>query len=80
MAKLAPGGSAQQVLQFFTTPPSGPPPYQSVGGFQAIDANGSGWLTLDLAAGEYAFYCAIPDPTNGKRHLEEGMLKQVSIR
>jgi uncharacterized cupredoxin-like copper-binding protein len=80
VGKLGAGRTANDVLTFFTTPPSGPPPFQSVGGFQGIDANGSGWLTLDLTAGDYAFYCAIPDPTNGKRHLEEGMLKQVTVR
>jgi uncharacterized cupredoxin-like copper-binding protein len=81
VAKLAAGGSAADVTKFFTTiPPSGPPPYQSFGGFQGIDANGSGSLTLNLPAGDYAFYCAIPDPTNGLRHLQEGMLKQVTVR
>jgi uncharacterized cupredoxin-like copper-binding protein len=80
VARLRSGGSVTDILQFFTTPPAGPPPYQSVGGFQSIDQNGSGFLTLNLPAGDYAFYCAIPDPTNGKRHLEEGMLKQVTVR
>jgi len=80
VARLSQGGSAQDVLRLFTTPPAGPPPYQSVGGFQGIDAGGSGFLTLSLTAGDYAFYCAIPDLNTGKRHLEEGMLKQVSIR
>jgi hypothetical protein len=80
VAKLAAGGSANDILNFFSTPtPSGPPTFQSVGGFQGVDANGSGSLTLNLPAGQYAFYCAIPDPTNGKRHLQEGMLKQVTI-
>jgi uncharacterized cupredoxin-like copper-binding protein len=80
VAKLAAGGSANDVLNFFSTPtPSGPPTFQSVGGFQGVDAGLSGSLTLNLPAGQYAFYCAIPDPTNGKRHLQEGMLKQVTI-
>jgi uncharacterized cupredoxin-like copper-binding protein len=59
--------------------PSGPPSFQSIGGFQGIDPNVGGTLTLNLAAGDYAFYCAIPDPNTGKRHLQEGMLKQVSV-
>ena len=80
VAKLAAGGSANDVLNFFATPtPSGPPTFQSVGGFQGIDPNGNGTLTLNLSAGQYAFYCAIPDPTTGKRHLQEGMLKQVTV-
>jgi uncharacterized cupredoxin-like copper-binding protein len=80
VAKLASGGSANDVLNFFAaTVPSGPPSFQSVGGFQGVDANGAGTLSLNLTPGQYAFYCAIPDPTNGKRHLQEGMLKQVTI-
>jgi len=80
VAKLASGGSANDVLNFFASPtPSGPPTFQSVGGFQGVDANGGGSLTLNLAPGQYAFYCAIPDPNNGQRHLQEGMLKQVTI-
>jgi uncharacterized cupredoxin-like copper-binding protein len=80
VAKLAAGGSANDVLNFFASAtPSGPPSFQSVGGFQGVDPNGSGTLTLNLPAGQYAFYCAIPDPTNGKRHLQEGMLKQITV-
>jgi hypothetical protein len=81
VARLTPAGTPNDILNFFATPvPAGPPTFQSVGGFQGIDPNGSGTLTLNLPAGNYAFYCAIPDPTNGQRHLQEGMLKQVTIR
>jgi hypothetical protein len=81
VAKLPAGGGTDDVLKFFaTTPPTGPPTFQSIGGFQGISPNESGLLTLNLPGGDYAFYCAIPDPNTGKRHLEEGMLKQVTIR
>jgi uncharacterized cupredoxin-like copper-binding protein len=81
VAKLASGGSANDILTFFSTPtPSGPPTFQSVGGFQGVDPNLGGSLTLNLTPGQYAFYCAIPDPSNGQRHLQEGMLKQVTIQ
>jgi hypothetical protein len=80
VARLGAGKTIDDILSFFSTPPSGPPAFQSVGGFQGVDANGSGWLTLDLPAGDYGFYCAIPDPNTGKRHLEEGMLKHITVR
>ncbi len=80
VARLNAGGTTNDILSFFASPPSGPPLFRTVGGFQGIDANGGGWLTLDLPAGDYGFYCAIPDPSSGKRHLEEGMLKQVTVR
>jgi uncharacterized cupredoxin-like copper-binding protein len=81
VARLATGGSTQDILNFFSTPvPSGSPNYQSVGGFQGIDPNANGTLSLNLSPGTYAFYCSIPDPSNGLRHLQEGMLKEVTIR
>jgi hypothetical protein len=80
VAKLPSGGSSDDIMKFFSVPPAGPPTFQSVGGFQGIDANNGGFLSLDLTPGQYAFYCAIPDPTNGLRHLQEGMLKQVTIQ
>jgi uncharacterized cupredoxin-like copper-binding protein len=80
VAKLAAGGSADDILKFFTTAPPPRPTFQSVGGMQGLSPNANGFLTLNLQAGDYAFYCAIPDPNSGQRHLQEGMLKQVTIR
>jgi hypothetical protein len=81
VAKLAAGGSTNDVLTFFTTlPPTGKPNFQSLGGLQGLSPNANGFLTLNLQPGDYAFYCNIPDPNTGQRHLQEGMLKQVTIR
>jgi hypothetical protein len=55
VARLGAGKTTNDILSFFSAPPAGPPAFQSVGGFQGIDANGSGWLTLDLSAGDYGF-------------------------
>ena len=81
VAKLAAGGSTNDILNFFTTvPPAGRPTFQSVGGMQGLSPNANGFLTLNLQPGDYAFYCTLPDPNTGQRHLQQGMLKQVTIR
>jgi hypothetical protein len=81
VARLAAGGSTNDILNFFATvPPTGRPTFQSVGGFQALSPDAIGFVSLNLSAGDYAFYCTVPDPNTGQQHLQQGMLKQVTIR
>ena len=81
VARLEHGKTADDLVTFMTsTPPPGPQPYRSVGGFQSADAGFGGWATLDLTAGDYVFFCNLPDARTGKRHFEEGMLHQVAVR
>lgn len=80
VARLAAGGGPDDIVKFFTTVPPPRPTFQSVGGMQGLSPNSNGFLTLNLQAGDYAFYCTIPDPNSAQRHLQEGMLKQISIR
>lgn len=63
---LAPGGS-------------GPPPYTSLGGMQALSAGNSGWVTLDLQPATYVAICFIPDPASSKTHAELGMVAQFTV-
>ncbi len=70
MMTAPPGGDA----------PSGPPPFEDVGGLQAISPNGAGWATLDLTAGEYALICFVPSPANqGAPHVALGMLGSFTV-
>lgn len=80
VARLDVGATPADIVSFFSGPRSGPPRYTSLGGLQGIAPNADAFVALDLAAGDYAFYCAIPDPTNGLQHLREGMIKQVTVR
>ncbi|GAC1316913.1 MAG: hypothetical protein NVSMB2_10130 [Chloroflexota bacterium] len=80
VARLANGGTTDDVVNAFGGPPTGSTQYVNVGGLQGVGQNGSGFVSLDLSAGEYAFYCAIPDPTTGLPHLREGMIKHVTLR
>jgi hypothetical protein len=81
IARLNPGATPQTAQQYWATePPSGPPPYITLGGFQGIAPNDGGWVTVDLPPGEYAALCVIPDPASGKRHIELGMITPFSVR
>jgi hypothetical protein len=59
--------------------PEGPPPFDSAGGFQAIDAGGIGWVKMDLTPGGYVALCFVPDPASGKPHVELGMLSPFMV-
>jgi len=80
VAKLPGGGSTDDILKVYTTLPPPPRTFQSLGGMQGLSPNTNGFLALNLQAGDYAFYCTMPDPNTGQRHLQEGMLKQITIR
>lgn len=57
----------------------GPPPAIPVGGVAVLDPGGAATFTTDLAAGDYAFICFVPDAKDGKLHVEHGMAKQFRI-
>ena len=38
------------------------------------------WLPIDLKAGTYAAVCFVTDPSNGKPHAMEGMLKVFTVK
>lgn len=84
--RLAEGATVDDVLALFASegeePPTGPPPFSSVGGLNAILPGASGAVNLDLEPGEYVFVCFIPSvlPDNeGAPHAALGMVKQVTL-
>jgi hypothetical protein len=58
----------------------GPPPASAVGGFAGIPKTGSGYFTVDLTPGAYAFICFAPDVKDGKTHLDHGMVKEFTVQ
>lgn len=77
--KLAPGKTMDDVGAFFQAP-SGPPPFESVGGMQALQAGESGWAVVDFQPGNYVALCAVPDPASGKAHAELGMITPFTVK
>ena len=79
MAALAPGKNAQDVVTFFSGPPSGPPPITGFPGLvSSLPPGGQGTRTLDLAPGSYVMFCLVPD-TDGTPHAAKGMLEQITV-
>lgn len=80
LIKLNVGKSMADVLAFMETP-AGPPPFSNAGGFQAVDPGKSGYVTLDLTAGEYVAICHVPSPKHeGKAHELLGMVQAFTVQ
>ncbi|OGF55087.1 MAG: hypothetical protein A2Z21_04705 [Candidatus Fraserbacteria bacterium RBG_16_55_9] len=81
LIKLADGKTIEDALSFLQSQsPEGPPPFEMVGGMQALDHGKTGWAVLDLSPGDYAALCFVPDPTSGKAHIELGMIGGFSVK
>ena len=78
LVKLQAGKTLDDFVNFSQSP-DGPPPFDSAGGFQAIDAGGTGWVKMDLTAGTYVALCFVPDPSSGKPHVELGMFAPFTV-
>ena len=79
IARLMPGKTLHDALRFLQAP-EGTPPFEYMGGLQAIDSGRIGWAVLDLPAGEYIALCFVPDPTSGKPHIELGMIATFTVK
>jgi len=80
--KLNNGVTVDQIKQLLNsdTPPAGPPPIDDAGGLGALQANQTGFVELDLKAGQYAFVCFVPDTATGKPHAALGMIKAIEVK
>ena len=78
IVKLDAGKSAQDLLVWFQKP-EGAPPATPLGGVTFLDRGEANYLTLDLAPGQYAFYCFVPDEKDHQPHFAHGMVKQVTV-
>ena len=58
---------------------SGPPPFTSITGIAPASPGTQGWLVLDLAAGEYAAICFVPDTETGAPHFALGMIAPFTV-
>lgn len=79
VVKLGDGKSVADVMTWYRTP-SGPPPFEAVGGINGLSAGQAGFMTLDLQPGAYAAVCLVPDPASGQAHLHLGMVKAFAVQ
>ncbi len=90
VVKLVEGFTVEQLIASFTeeepTPdPSataeeeGPPPFTFSGGLGAIPVSGTGYVLLNLEAGNYALLCFVPDQATGAPHVALGMVTALTV-
>ena len=78
LVKLNEGRTAADIVAWVDKM-EGPPPGMPFGGTTGIATGGENIVSVDLAAGEYALLCFIPDAKDGKSHVQHGMMKQVTV-
>ncbi len=78
IARLAPGATAEQLLQWIEKP-EGPPPGEPMGGTVGLSSGITNYVHTDLSPGEYALLCFLPDAKDGRPHFAHGMMKQITV-
>lgn len=78
IVRVADGRTVDDVRAFFSAPPSGPPPFEEIGGLATADPGASGNQSLVLEPGSYALFCAIPAP-DGVPHAAKGMVAGFTV-
>jgi len=78
IVKLAQGKGIRDIAAFFQSP-SGPPPFEELGGLAALAPGGSGWIRINLVAGTYAVFSFLVDQRTGKPQLTVGMITQFTV-
>ena len=78
IAQLAPGKTPQDLLKWIDKM-DGPPPAKPMGGVAALMPGKPVAFDVNLAAGEYALICFVPDKKDGKPHFTHGMVQTVKI-
>ena len=81
LVELADGVEIGDLIPMFTStePPTGPPPFTSVGGLTAIMPNTSATIDVDVEPGNYAWLCFVPDPASGQPHVVLGMIGALTV-
>lgn len=78
IAKLAPGATAMQMVEWVEKM-DGPPPGAPMGGTVGLSQGLTNYVHVDLEPGEYALLCFLPDAKDGKPHVLHGMMKQITV-
>jgi hypothetical protein len=76
--RFEPGKTMNDLLKWFDKP-EGPPPGHGIGGTTAQLTGEPVQFSVELAPGEYALVCFIPDAKDGKPHLAHGMVQPFKI-
>lgn len=78
IVRLLPGRGFDQAVKWSENP-SGPPPFEGVGGTTNLARNRSVNVTVDLIPGDYALLCTTWNPLSRRLHSQHGMVKQFRV-
>lgn len=59
--------------------PKGTPPGTAIGGASRLAKDAVAYIPVDLAPGEYALICFVPEMKDGKAHYVHGLLKAFTV-
>ncbi len=79
VVRIAEGRTVDDVIAWYRAP-SGPPPFEAVGGINALSNGETGYMTLDLEPGAYAAVCVVPETVSRVPHLHLGMVKAFAVQ
>jgi hypothetical protein len=81
--RLAPGKTADDLMQEFGDLMSGakttPESATAIGGVAPAVAGVTQYFTATFAPGSYVLACFLPDATDGKLHMEHGMMQVIQV-
>lgn len=77
LVRLAPGKTLEQLMGWLNKP-NGPPPGSPIGGIAPFTGAPT-YFTADIAPGNYALICFVPDARDGKPHFMHGMMKTITV-
>ncbi|MEP7381186.1 MAG: hypothetical protein ABI910_05830 [Gemmatimonadota bacterium] len=76
--RLLPGRGIDQAVKWAENP-SGPPPFEGVGGTTNLARGRSVNVTVDLIPGDYVLLCTTYNPLSKQLHSHHGMIKQIRV-
>ncbi len=79
LARLDSGVTAAQFIGWVEHGMAGRPPARPFGGTVGIANGGHAYVVANLAPGNYALICFLPDAKDGKEHYKHGMIKQITV-
>lgn len=79
LIRLNDGVTFEQFMTALTEGGEAGMPGTPIGGAQALSENLASYLTYDLAPGNYAAVCFVPDPETGLPHLALGMVAGFTV-
>jgi plastocyanin len=79
LVRLAEGATGMAFPEWAEGGMKGPPPATLIGGVSAIAKGQSASFPVDLAPGNYALICFVPDAKDGRPHFAHGMVQEFTI-